>query len=40
MDSLHDLLCEDLYAALPELKPLAVTKIGPHGPELIWYFGI
>ena len=26
MESLHDLLCEDLYAALPELKPLAVTK--------------
>ena len=28
MESLHDLLCEDLYAALPELKPLAVTKSG------------
>ena len=28
MESLHDLLCEDLYAALPELKPLAFTKSG------------
>ena len=26
MESLHDLPCEDLYAALPELKPLTVTK--------------
>ena len=26
MESLHDLLCEDLYAALSELKPLAATN--------------
>ena len=28
MERLHDFLCEDLYAALPELKPHVVTKSG------------
>ena len=28
MERLHDFLCEDLYAALPELKPNLVTKSG------------
>ena len=28
MESMHDLLCEDLHAALPELKPIAATKSG------------
>ena len=28
METLHDLLCEDLYVALPESKPLAVRESG------------
>ena len=28
IERLHDFLCEDLYAALPELKPHVVTKSG------------
>ena len=28
MERLHDFLCEDLYAARPELKPHVVTKSG------------
>ena len=38
MERLHDFLCEDLYAALPELKPLSSPRVDKGPAEALVQF--